>query len=542
MNNIPVLIAGGGPVGMTLALSLSRHGVASILVERNPSTTSHPKMDLTNGRSMELFRALGIGERLRAVGVPPDQPLDVVWATRLSGHVLHRFEYPTPNQKRTDTIAANDGSGTSEPSMRVSQVIIEPVLKAAIDENPLIDVRFGWSFEELQQDAEGVTALIRNMESGEAESVRSQYLAGCDGGGSTVRRRIGVSMEGNHNVARIYMVHFRSSDHKLLSRFGTVYHFQTAHGSMVPQDGREIWTMHCPILPGTDEAKLDPAEALRNWVGEDFEFEILIANPWSAHMVVADRYLVDRVVLAGDAAHQVIPAGGYGMNMGIGDAVDLGWKLAASVIGWGGPELLRSYEYERRPIAIQNRAAAARHVKTRMSIRTAVLEAEATGSLDRPEAAALRAQLSAHIAALGNAENESWGIEHGYSYDSPIICAEPSEAPPFDPLLCYPTTRPGARLPAVFLEDGRPIADLLGPGFTLISIGSVFPGGFATAAANQGLPLSIVVLDDAPELALLECKLILVRPDQHVAWRGNIAPDDCDAVLRHATGWSGKAQ
>lgn len=535
----PVLIAGGGPVGMTLALTLHQHGVPAILVERNPTTTRSPKMDITNGRSMELFRRLGIVERLRAVGVSQDEPLDVVWATRLTGHILHCFHYLSPNQKRTQIRELNDGSQTLEPAMRVSQIVIEPVLKAAIDESRLIDVRFGWAFDSLEQDGEGVTATIRNTETGATEQIRSLYLAGCDGGGSRVRRSLGIELEGRFGVANVYMVHFKSRAHDILSRFGSTFHFQTGTGTMIAQNAIDTWTLQSRLPPDIDPSTLDPADWLRKWVGQDFDFEILVANPWTPHLVIADRYIEGRVFLAGDSAHQVIPSGGYGMNTGIGDAIDLGWKLASVVKQWGGPALLESYEIERRQIGIQNRAAAQRHSDIRAAIGQLIVAAEQEPGIDLPAAADRRKELGEKIAALGNAENESWGIEHGYRYEnSPVIWpAEADEtSPAFDPLVCTPTTWPGARLPSLFLSDGRPLYDILGSEFTLLVVGYQDVDKFKRAAGGLGIPLTVVQLEPESKLALLERRLLLVRPDHHIAWRGDSLPADCHAVLARVCG------
>ena len=527
MIETPVLIAGGGPVGMTLALELASHGVRSMLVERNASTTRHPKMDLTNGRSMELFRRLGLVERLRAAGVPPDHPFDIVWATSATGRVLHRFAYPSANQRRAEVRASNDGTQTLEPPMRVSQIVIEPVLKEAIDANPRVDVRFGWAFESLEQGADGVSAVIRSSASGEAERVHCAYLAGCDGGGSTVRAALGIGLEGQLRIANAYMVHFRSRAHDVLSRFGRLWHLQTGRGTVISQDGFDIWTLQAIPLPDGDPASFDPAELLRAWAGCDFDFEILVANPWTPHQVIADRYVDGRVALAGDSAHQVIPTGGYGMNTGIGDAVDLGWKLAALLNGWGGPRLLQSYEAERRPIALQNRAAAQRHAEVRFAITALIAE----GANEKAET------LGAKVAALGNAENECWGIEHGYRYEaSPVICHESSPPPPFDPQVCTPTTWPGARLPHLWLSDGSALYDHLGPDLTLLALGGADPGAFAQAAEQARVPLAVVPLAADPALKLLERRLLLVRPDHHVAWRGDQAPADCRAVIDHVRG------
>jgi FAD binding domain len=242
--------------------------------------------------------------------------------------------------------------------------------------------------------------------------------------------------------------------------------------------------------------------------------------------VIAERYVDGRVALAGDSAHQVIPTGGYGMNTGIGDAVDLGWKLAALLNGWGAPRLLHSYEAERRPIALQNRAAAQRHAEVRFAITALIAE-----SADDDET------LGAKVAALGNAENECWGIEHGYRYEaSPVICHETTSPPPFDPLVCTPTTCPGARLPHLYLKDGSALYDRLGADLTLLALEGADPGGFAHAAQQAGVPLAVVSLAAEPVLKLLERRLLLVRPDHHVAWRGDQAPEDCRTVVDHVCG------
>ena len=541
----PVLIAGGGPVGMTLALELARHGVRSLLVERNPGTTQHPKMDLTNGRSMELYRRLGVAAALRAAGVPQDNPFDVMWASSPSGHLLHNFTYPSARAAAQATLEANDGTGTAEPPMRISQIILEPVLREAIEQSPLIEARFGWKFDSLEQDADGVTATLIEEATGQSRTVRAQYLAGCDGGGSRVRRALGIGLDGEDRVnalirnamaevgidvsgvaepARVMMIHFRSDDRAILNPWGIAWHLQTPVGSLVAQDDRNTWTLHIVLQPGTDETNLDPAEMLRAFVGRDFDFEILIANPWTPRLVIANQYRSGRVLLAGDAAHQVIPSGGYGMNTGVGDAVDLGWKLAAVLNGWGGDALLDSYEWERTRIAEQNRTASESHFAVRMGISGAFMRSMADGDLDEPGEAgnARRARLGADLAALGNAENECWGIEHGYAYfGSPAVAAEQEAPPVFDPLRCIPSTYPGSRLPHIVLSDGTFLIDHLGSEFTLIARGGADIGDFAAQADDLGVPLKVLHLAEEPPLEQLECKLILVRPDQHIAWRSD---------------------
>jgi 2-polyprenyl-6-methoxyphenol hydroxylase-like FAD-dependent oxidoreductase len=534
----PVLIAGGGPVGMTLALELAQHGVRSFVVERNLSTTRHPKMDITNGRSMELFRRLGLIDKMRAVGVPQSNPFDVVWATSASGHLLHKFELPSSNDFREHARTLNDGAQTLEPSMRISQVILEPVLRDAIEQNDLIVMRNGWAFDSLTQDSGGVTARIINSVDQKVETIRCAYLAGCDGGGSTVRKQVGIQLEGNASAGRVYMVHFKSPDRNVLQPWGTAWHLQTAKGNMIAQDDQDIYTLHVGVPEGTDESKIDPGKVLRDFIGQDFSFEVLLANPWTLRELLATRYSEGRVFIAGDAAHQVIPVGGYGMNTGIGDAVDLGWKLAAVVNGWGGPALLESFEKERRPIAVRNRSASQRHWAIRVEILELYLAAMADGDLDgeSPSDDRRRSQLGQKIAALKNDENASWGIEHGYRYDhSPVNWREPGSPPVLDPLTCTPSTWPGSRLPHFFLTDGFSVYDKLGKEFTLLAIDSADTSAFERAAKSLSMPLTVSRLPLERVLDLLEAPLVLVRPDGHVAWRGASAAQ-ADAVLRHAAG------
>ena len=357
MKQVPVLIAGGGPVGMTLARTLATLGVRCLLVERNASTTRHPKMDITNGRSMELFARLGLAGKLRAVAVPEENNFDVAWITSLTGRELHRFRYPSVVEKRAEIRRRNDGTQPREPAMRVSQVMIEPVLQASIVDHPLVEARWGVAFEDFVQDESGVTCTLRNAETGATEEVRCAYLAGCDGGSSIMREALGIGLEGKSRVTQRYMIHFKSDSRGLMQAFGVAWHYQTPLGTLIAQDDKDTWTLQTRPPAGVDPAAVDPGPLLNKWVGRAFTRNILVANPWTPHLLLADRYQSGRVFLAGDAAHQYIPTGGYGMNTGIGDAVDLGWKLAAAVKGFAGAKLLASYEKERRPVGLRNRLA-----------------------------------------------------------------------------------------------------------------------------------------------------------------------------------------
>jgi 2-polyprenyl-6-methoxyphenol hydroxylase-like FAD-dependent oxidoreductase len=535
MTEIPILIAGGGPVGLTLSLELAHYGVRCVVAERNPTTTRHPKMDLTNGRSMELFRRLGLADTLRKVGVPIDNPFDISWVSSLAGHELCRFSYPSSTEGADIRRRQNDGTLTLEPPMRVSQIVIEPALRAAADANDLINTWFGWNVESFAEDASGVSTLLHNRESGERREVRSRYLVGCDGGNSTVRRLLGITLEGTSNAARALMIHFHSTDRDLLQRFGVAWHYQTGSGALIAQNDVDTWTLQAFLPPEADGTELNPHTVLQQWVGRKFDYEIQLANPWSAHFLVADSYRKGRVFIAGDACHQWMPTGGYGMNSGVADAANLGWKLAAALEGWAGDALLESYQSERRPVAQMSLQTSRRHLGVRIEIAQLYAQAgDLTG--DTPQDEARRTELGRKILTLGNAENEGWGAEHGYRYESPIVCTERGEPPAFDPLSYTPSTWPGSRLPHVFLADSSPIYDRLGRWHTLVVLNSADTEPIESAARNAGLPLHILRVDDSNARRIYGANLILVRPDQHVAWRGNELPADCAQLAARIAG------
>jgi FAD binding domain len=398
-----------------------------------------------------------------------------------------------------------------------------------------VEARWRVALEDLSQGMDGVTATVRT-EDGAAELVRCQYLVGCDGGTSRVRNCLCIRLDGQARVMPRFMTHFRSTATDVLQRWGVAWHYQSAAGSLIAQNDRDIWTLQTRWPQDVAPDAVDPHMLLRRFAGCDFDYEILVANAWTPHLLVAERYGLGRVFLAGDAAHQYIPTGGYGMNTGVGDACDLGWKLAAVLHGFGGSGLLASYDAERRPVGWRNCEASKRHSQVRAEIATLY-----RGDLTAPgaEGDAARAKVGRRIAAIGNAENESFGIELGYAYSgSPVICAECEADIPDDPLRYVPTTAPGVRLPSVLLGDGVPIFDRLGRWFTLICVGVPPSGPLVAAAAKYRMPLELLRTDEHNLTKIYGTGLLLVRPDQHIAWRGRACEDfrAAEAIIARAVG------
>jgi len=536
----PVLISGAGPVGMTLALELASHGVRSTLVERNPQTTTFPKMDLTNIRSMELFHRLGLAPDIRAAGVGPTYSFDVIFAASLAGHEIGRWSLPSVDGMRA-TIAERGFEGTQpqEPWQRVMQVEMEALLMLRCLESESIEVIRPFEVTDVAQDPDGVITTIVSREGDEKRTIRSSYVVGCDGANSAVRQALGISESGDRGVATLFQVHFRSTDMRALRAHGQFWHvFFLGRGfaAIIAQDEVDTWTVHQQLFDDTARlGDLDPMRSLHDTLGRPVEVDALMETSiWRPNVLVADRYRDGRVFLAGDAAHQVIPTGGYGMNSGIADAVDIGWKLAAVTQGWGGRRLLDSYEVERQPIAVSNREWSFRHLQVHLQA-----QGLADGSLldaDTPEGAACRARLAEHY-ERERGENESWGIELGYRYDeSPIIPSEDGEAPEQPWNEYRPTTWPGSRAPHVSLASGGSPLDSFRSGFTLVD----FSGGgdrLESEAGRIGIPFRRLSLtDDANARAIYERDLVLVRPDGHVAWRGDSVPDDAAGLLARVTG------
>ncbi|MGH6771109.1 MAG: FAD-dependent monooxygenase [Xanthobacteraceae bacterium] len=531
-----VLISGGGPTGLTLAVDLGLRGVRCMLVEQKKAPQFLPKMERCNARTLEIYRRMGIAEKVRAAGLPGDWPMDVFIVLSLVEPPLLHLSYPSAAQLKAQIAATHDGSLPLEPYQLISQYTLEPLLKSVAESLPSVSVRYGHELVSFSQDAGAVTARVKDLK-GTTSDIVADYLVACDGGGSLVRKELGIALTGNEDR----MLQLRQSLHYCEDLFervpigrGRHYHVADNHATqLIMQDSTKHFTLHSIV-----DTDADMIAMFEQTIGAPVKFDTLYVGEWKQNLLIAERYHDGRVFIAGDAAHLVIPTGGLGMNSGAGDAIDLSWKLAAVLNGWGGPKLLPSYTDERRKVGDLNvqasRFATLGRRKWRSMWRPEIRDAT-------PEGAAARAEL-ARVADLEQRKsNEMTGAELGYHYfGSPIVWPEEGEGPKYDFVEYVPSTCPGVRLPHTWLGDGTAMQDRIGydRGFTLLRLGrsQADVSALEKAFAGYGVPFRVLDIPDAAPRAVYGCDLILLRPDMHVAWRGNRLPDDAAKLAAIVTG------
>ena len=526
-----VIIAGAGPVGLSLTIELGRRGVRTLIMEREPTTAPWPKMDRSNARTMELYRRIGLADRIRALGYPEDNPMDVLLVRTLNEPPLARLEFPSVAERRRAIAQCTNGSLPLEPYQLVSQNAIEPLLREVAEkETPNTTVRYGLGLTGFAQDDGGVTVEAQRGD-GTSESLRCRYLVGCDGGRSTVRKTLGIELRGRSAPRAQQQVIFWSKDLYEKMRIQKGRHYSLAGGgTIVVQGSRTEFTYHTALPEGTDFAPV-----LRQVIGFECYLEIRHVVTWRPHLLLADRYRVGRVLMAGDAIHLVIPTGGLGMNTGVGDAFDLGWKLAGTIQGWGGPGLLDSYELERRPVGQRNIEASGWAADG-----AALWQPFVTPEIHQDGAAGdeARERLASAYIRDHSRMHGMVGAEACYSYaGSPLVAAEPGNQPHWEISRIVPHARPGVRIPHMWLKDGRPLQDVLGPDFTLLDL----RGDCDTAAVERsfkalGAPLEVMRLDEPTLRKVYNASVLLIRPDLHVAWRGEGAPERPHELAMMATG------
>lgn len=542
---VPILIAGGGSTGLSLAAELGWRSTPCMLVEPALQPNPHPRANALGNRSMEYYRRWGIDKRLTGAGVPADYPANYFWVTKLDGREIHALRLPGHAEleairSRVAVDPAHELHWSPYLKTIVGQHLVEEVLRDRVAECPSVDTRYGWQLEDFDEHDSHVLATVKHADSGQRQQVRCSWLVGCDGGRSRVRERLGYALKGRGGLAHFVSVYFHAPELMSCHTFGPANIYFPIHrkhrGFLLNWNTGTTWTYHLILEPGADWREIDAAQAIRDLVGRDTPLEIISVQPWTAHALTAEHYRSrqGRTFLAGDAAHLFTPTGGLGMNTGVSDAIDLAWKLSANLAGWGGERLLASYEIERHPIGVRNTAEAADNFDRLFSVMQHGDELEAVG----PAADALRADLKAELARQEKLLKSS-GILLGYRYeDSPICVPDGTPAPPDHPQQYVPTARPGHRAPHAWLADGRSVLDLFGPWFTLLCFDATNPCAEALerACAKQGVPLERVAVDDRNICQLYgDCACVLIRPDLMVAWRGNEAADP-EAIVRTVRG------
>ncbi|NYZ17491.1 FAD-dependent oxidoreductase [Azospirillum sp. RWY-5-1] len=526
-----VLIVGGGPCGLMLANELGRRGVATILIDQKPSTAFNPQANATQARTMEHFRRLGFADEIRAQGLPPEHPTDVAYFTRFTAHELARFPLPGSREAARLIRRKDRAWSAAEPAHRVSQKFVEAVLRRHADAQPSVSVRYGWRLCAFQETAGGVEAEVVPEGSGEPRRIRALYLVGADGPRSFVRRELGFAYEGEGSADRDFMggtmlaLYLRAPDFYAACPHPRAWQYwafnRERRAVMGAVDGRGEFAFHTQLRPGESAESLSDADAVALFtqaMGVSIPVEVLSRDAWIAgRTLVANRFQQGRVFLGGDAVHLFTPTGGMGYNTAIEDAVNLGWKLAGVVTGRAPPSLLDSYELERRPVALRNTGFARRFAESIGLYRPSPALEEAG---EAGEAARRRAGL--YLEAHARAEFDIPGFTLGARYDaSPIIAGDGSPPPPDGPTVYVPTGKPGGRAPHLWLDETRSLYDLFGFDWTLLRLGPKPPSADAHVEAARRMGVSLTVVDCAePEAQdLYETDLVLIRPDQVIAWR-----------------------
>jgi 2-polyprenyl-6-methoxyphenol hydroxylase-like FAD-dependent oxidoreductase len=532
---IPVLIVGGGPVGLALAAELGWRGVECLLVEQTDGVIRTPKMNEVNVRTMEFCRRWGIADEVLNCPFPSDHAMDIAFVTSLTGYELARQKRPAKRDHRP-------GPHSPMNLQICSQLWFDPILRNFALSFPAVEIAHRCRMESFHDTADGIEAEIHHLDDGRREHIRAHFLAACDGATSTIREARGIGLDGTEVLGRPVHMFFRAPD--LLARCGME---QATFIMAMDDDGlwanirivdpvNGLWRLMVLDTPdGFDADNIDRDAYLERAVGRDVgvEIEWIGHSVWVRRGVVAESYRDGPVFLAGDSAHQLSPTGALGMNTGIGDAVDLGWKIAAVLDGWGGPGLLDSYDAERRAIGTRNVAMA-----TEFHHGHTGFEGDAAITDDTPEGEALRARVGPALVRNIGRMFRTDGLQLGYRYDpSPIRIDDGTPDVADDPEAYVPSARPGARAPHVTLGDGRSTLDLFGRGFVLLNFADAADAcALETAAASRGMPFETVAINDTEVASLYQRRLVLVRPDGHVAWRGDTVPGNPGATLDQVRG------
>jgi 2-polyprenyl-6-methoxyphenol hydroxylase-like FAD-dependent oxidoreductase len=542
-----VLIVGGASVGLSLSAELAHHGVDNLVIEQRPEVNPHPRANAVACRTMEYYRRWGSGvaEQLVAAGIPPENPADYYWISSLHGREIHRLSLPSQaaldDLRRTTPYALTERLHWS-PYLKcnVGQNEVEEILRDHVEQHPTSNLQTGQQFVAFVEKDDHVESTVTDLTSGAVRTIRSAFVVGCDGGRSAVRAQLGIRYAGTGDLADFVSIYFTAPRLMEAHRFGPAniyFPLRREHaGYLINWDRGQSWTYHLQLEPGQRWDAIDPVERIESLLGASTEINIESVQPWTAHALTAESYGAGRIWLAGDAVHLFSPTGGFGMNTGVSDAVDLAWKLRAVLEGWGGPGLLATYEVERRPVGVRN-TELARELYQRLA---AVMTQGDLLDADGPDADRVRAELQVELR-----EQESliasFGVLLGYRYRDSPLCIDDGSPEPEDHSQRYVvTTRPGHRAPHVWLSDVEALYDRFDMGFTLVRTDrAVDVETVIEVAAQRSIPVQVVDVDalGSDVRVAYDHALTLVRPDLMVGWRGASAPADAEALWDTLTGW-----
>ncbi len=532
----PVLIVGGGPVGLALAIDLGWRGVECLVIEQGDGSVDHPRLGAIMTRTMELARRWGIADRIYNCGFNGDYALDVVYCTSMSGFLLARDSFPSCNSLQPPP-------QSPEKRQRCPQIWFNPILERAAAEYEAVSIRHHHRLEQFKETTEGIIAEVRNAQTGEGITVRANYLVACDGAASEIRNTLGIPMLGDPALSYSVNLFIRSPELLRMHKLGEAERYifvgtEGTWGNLTVVDGYELWRV--TIIGSRTKVDLDKFDAhavVRCCLGsDDIPYDLLSVKPWRRTELIAKDFSVGRVFLAGDAAHTMSPTGGFGMNTGLADAADLGWKIEAAVRGWAGPRLLGSYGEERQPVAARAASVSAKNFQSWVSANARDCSNILSNS---PEGEASRMEVGAHMSKACFEEWDCLGIQLGYRYDNSSICVPDGTPAPSDSVSVYnQTSRPGARAPHAWIAPGQSTIDLFGRKFVLLHFGTdpTDAAPLVAAATRRGMPLEVVSLAQPNIGSLYGSRFVLVRPDGHTAWRGDVMPANPFAVIDTVTG------
>lgn len=525
-----VVIVGGGPVGMGLAIELGQRGVSCLVIERRVGAHIVPKGQNLSSRTLEHFYYWGVLDQMRAARIMPKE----VPSSGVTGYKTlmseHWFAIDGREMTNAYYFQAND---------RLPQYETERVLRERMEALGNVDVRWGWGARSVAQDAGGVRITIAKEGakdgSGETENIEADYAVGCDGGHSLVRGQIGIERGGSDYDQLMLLAVFRSRE--LHEIFGKRFPVRSTYRVLTPEwkrywlffgriDVGEGWFFHAPIPNDIDRKTFDAHAVIEKTVGTSFKAAYDHIGYWDMRVAVAERYQVGRVFIAGDAAHSHPPYGGYGVNNGLEDATNLGWKLAARLQGWGSDALLASYSEERRPVF---KETADDFIEGRTKIEADVLE-----SFSPEKDLAAFKSAWAGLTKDGNARIGAYAPHYA---GSPVVLGPPGATCSAHGEHTF-VAKAGHHLPPQKLSSGRNVFEELGDGFALLAFDAdaAVVAGFEAAASELGVPLKVIRDSSAGGREAYKARLILVRPDQYVAWCGDAAPMPPRAILAKAVG------